>query len=947
MSNHYKGLTEEEVVASRRKFGSNILTPPQKESGWERLMTVFRHPISQIMAALTILALVFTILYAFGWQPLQLENVPLIPSVMAVATIVIILIGYLGGFNDPLFKILISAFILSMGISLYEYEYDNEPFSTFYDSLGIVVALFLATGVSYVLEKKNEKVFQSLNEVNDETLVKVIRNDNVTQVERKNIVVGDVVLLETGEEVPADCLLLDSLNLIVNESSLTGELQTTKTTNPERFNKEATYPSNHILKGTVINDGFCTAEVIRVGDATEAGKVFVAAQVREGKTTPLTFKLNRLSKWITWISAIIAVLILIGRIIVYADNNDIVFSLSDDGLRFIKYLLQTVMIAVTLIVVAVPEGLPMSVSLSLAFSMRKLMRENTLPRTMHACETMGATSVICTDKTGTLTQNSMSVVDFKHEDLPPLLIQQLIALNSTANIDFSDEKQYKVVGNPTEGALLELLYDLGINYQIIREQSEIIDRLPFSTENKYMASIITEDDKNSKLLLVKGAPEILMSISDLDIRKRKEYTELLESYQKKGMRTLALAYKHLSESDVHFVDGKLSWKHLSFAGIVAIADPVRTDVPEAIGNCLKAGIDVKIVTGDNAKTAAEIGKEVGLLDEVEQETVIMTGTQFEQASDEELKNRISTLKILSRARPQDKERLVRLLRKNGEVVAVTGDGTNDAPALNAADVGLSMGDGTAVAKEASDMTILDNSFHTISDAVMWGRSLYKNIQRFIMYQMTINLIACIIVLVGAFMGTESPLTVPQMLWVNLIMDTFAAIALASLPPDNSVMSEKPRKVNESIVSKKMLANIFITGGVMTVVLFIMLLRLEHADVLSFKDLFFTKYGAYDGLSRYEQALFFTSFVMLQYWNMFNAKAFMTGKTAFANFKSSRGFTSIALIIFLGQVFIVQLGYDMFNVAPLKIVDWIIIVSASSIILLGEEMLRIFNKLIYR
>lgn len=944
MSNHYTGLTSEEVIASRQKYGANVLTPPEKEKWWEKLLEVFRHPISIFMGALLILSLVFTILYAFGWHPIQLENMLVIPVIMLISTVIIILIGYLGGFNDPLFKILISAFILSMGISLYEYEYDGEPFSTFYDSLGIVAALFLATGVSYLLEKKNEKVFQSLNEVNDETLVKVIRDDNVTQVPRKDIVVGDVVVLEGGEEVPADCLLLESLNLIVNESSLTGELQTAKTADPARFNKEATYPSNHILKGTIVNDGFCKAEVMRVGDATEAGKVFVAAQVREGKTTPLTHKLNRLSNWITWLSAIIALLILVGRIIVYADNNEIVFSLNEDGLRFIKYVLQTIMIAVTLIVVAVPEGLPMSVSLSLAFSMRKLMKENTLPRTMHACETMGATSVICTDKTGTLTQNRMSVADIRLENIPKQLIHQLIALNSTANLDLSDKEHFKVVGNPTEGALLAWLYEQDVNYLSLREQFKVIDRLPFSTENKYMATLALDETGKKNMLLVKGAPEIIMAYSDIDSPTADEYKSLLQSYQKRGMRTLAFAYKETDVDETPFKNGKLSLRDLNFAGVVAIADPVRAEVPDAIRNCVDAGIDVKIVTGDNAATAAEIGHQVGLLSDGDTETTVMTGTQFEQTSDEELIKSIRQLKILSRARPNDKERLVRLLRKSGEVVAVTGDGTNDAPALNAADVGLSMGDGTAVAKEASDMTILDNSFHTITDAVMWGRSLYKNIQRFIMYQMTINVIACIIVLVGAFMGMESPLTVPQMLWVNLIMDTFAAIALASLPPDISVMSEKPRKVNESIVSKPMMANIFGIGILMTALLLWILYKMEHASVGSMNELFTLSVGNYDGLDRHEQALFFTTFVMLQYWNMFNAKAFMTGKSAFTNSGKSRGFMAIALVIFIGQLLIVQLGYDMFNVMPMNAADWLFIIVSTSFVLWFGELIRFFHRI---
>jgi len=863
---------------------------------------------------------------------------------LLTATILIIIVGFFGGFKDPLYRILIVVFVLSIGISVYEDLWAGEGSSTYFEPIGIIVALLLATGVAFFLERNNEKTFQSLNEVNDDTLVKVIRNDHVSQVPRRDIVVGDIVILETGEEVPADCELLEALNLIVNESSLTGELQAEKTTDATAFDHEATYPSNHIMKGTTLIEGYCTARVLHVGDATESGRVFVAAQVDEGAPTPLSEKLNRLAGWITKASYLIAALIIVGRVVVYAFmSDDTDFSTTDDWLDFITFVLHTVMIAVTLIVVAVPEGLPMSVTLSLAFSMRKLMKQHTLPRTMHACETMGAAGVICTDKTGTLTQNQMRVAETRlAPDVSADLLGEMLAVNTTANLDLQPTG-VKSVGNPTEGALLLWLHDRGTDYRIIRESVAVVDRLPFSTFLKYMATIVRSEVTGRPMLYVKGAPEMVLALSALSEKERQAYEELLQDYQSKGMRTLGLAYIEIGDDRQVFVDGRLAVEGLRFAGIFAISDPVRTEVPQAIRSCLDAGIQVKIVTGDTPGTAREIGRQIGLWTDADGEGQWLTGTDFAAMSDDELLGRVQDLKILSRARPNDKERLVRLLKRCRLVVAVTGDGTNDAPALNAADVGLSMGDGTAVAKEASDMTILDNSFSTIANAVMWGRSLYKNIQRFIMFQMTINVVACLVVLIGAFVGRESPLTVTQMLWVNLIMDTFAAIALASLPPSPEVMLEKPRRLTESIISREMAWSIFGVGGLFTVLLTALLLFLEHADIRSVSDLLTEHYGAYDGLSPYELTLFFTTFVMLQFWNMFNAKAFMTGRSAFSHLSECRGFMFIAVIILVGQVFIVELGGAMFNVTHLNCADWTaVILTTSTVLWIGEGVRRIGN-----
>lgn len=941
LKHHYTGLTDAQVLESRQKYGVNVLTPPDKETLWDVLKETCTHWIVISMFALIVVSAIAAGVLCGGMGSIIWS----MPAIIAFATVLILIVGFFGGFEDPLFKILIMAFVLSIGISIYEFVWVGAGFKTFFEPIGIIVALVLATSIAFFLERRNEKTFQSLNEANDDTLVKVIRNNNVCQVPRKDIVVGDIVLLESGEEIPADCELLESLNLSVNESSLTGELQAAKTTNPELFDKEATYASNLIMKGTIILEGYCTAKVLAVGDMTESGKVFEAAQVDEGGSTPLSEELDGLADLITKASYVFAALIIIGRLFIYFYEGNADFATGDGWVGFITYVLNTIMIAVTLIVVAVPEGLPMSVTLSLAFSMRKLMKEHTLPRTMHSCETMGATSVICTDKTGTLTQNQMQVADTKLSEVSEDFFAEMIAMNTTADLDISDKNSAKVIGNPTEGALLLWLKSKGVDYLSIRENVEIIDRLPFSTENKYMATVVKSVSKGGMYVFVKGAPEILLGMSDISEADKEAYCTDLLNYQNKAMRTLGLAYAEVKEGKKVIENGKLNVNGLTFVGVFAISDPIRKEVPAAIKECLNAGVQVKIVTGDTSGTAKEIGRQIGLWNEQDTDKNILTGSEFAALSDEELKDRIVDIKILSRARPNDKERLVKLLKQRGQVVAATGDGTNDAPALNAADVGLSMGDGTAVAKEASDMTILDNSFSTIANAVMWGRSLYKNIQRFLLFQLTVNVTACFLVLVGAFMGTESPLTVTQMLWINLIMDTFAAIALASLPPSRRVMENKPRDRNASILSKSMRIEILGVGFFFFFLLVAMLYIFEHGEYTSMRDLFLNLHiGERDGLSTYELTLLFTTFVMTHFFYLFNARAFETGRSAL-HFKGCNGLLTIVAIILIGQIAMVEVPglQQFFNVEGLKLIDWIIIIVGSSLVLWVREIWHLLTK----
>ena len=889
---HYIGLTDAEVLESRKKYGVNILTPPEKEPLWKQ---------------------------------------------------------FLEKFTDPLIIILMIAGVLSIGISFYEYFGLNEGFTVFFEPIGIFVAILLATGLAFYFELKADKEFAILNQVNDDELVEVIRNGNATQIPKKDVVVGDIVIINTGAEVPADGELLECVSLNVDESTLTGEPMCHKSVDEKDFDPDATYPTNHVLKGTKVMEGHGIFRVTAVGDKTESGKVFVAAQIDDSVKTPLNEQLDGLSDLITKLSYGFAVLVVVGRLLIYFLGDN-----SMEWAHITAYVLQTLMIAVTLIVVAVPEGLPMAVTLSLAYSMRRMLKTNNLVRKMHACETMGATTVICTDKTGTLTQNQMSVEETQFyglanqalgTDETSRLIKEGIALNSTASLDLSNPDKPVVLGNPTEGALLLWLRNNGIDYRNLKDDANIVEELPFSTERKYMATVVESAQLGGKkILYVKGAPEIIRSLCK-QIDKNVNIADIdkqLTDYQNRAMRTLGFAYQVLNDSDMAIADGKVIAENLTFMGIVAIADPVRKDVPAAVQKCMAAGINVKIVTGDTPGTAKEIGRQIGLWTKKDSDSAIITGAEFEKLSDDELDKKVLELKIIARARPMDKKRLVESLQRNNQVVAVTGDGTNDAPALKAAHVGLSMGDGTSVAKEASDITIIDNSFSSICRAVMWGRSLYQNIQRFLLFQLTVNVAACFIVLVGAFMGTESPLTVTQMLWVNLIMDTFGAMALASLPPSQSVMKDKPRDRKAFILTKPMMKDILGVGGFFFLLLVVFLYIFQHTEITQMTDLLHCKLGETNGLSPYEQTLLFSIFVWTHLWYMFNTRSFETGKSFF-QLKMSKEFFTIVAIIFIGQVVIVEGLYDFFNCTPMKLMDWVIIVVLSSLVLWARELWHLLTK----
>lgn len=891
---HYTGLTAREVAQSRSKYGENVLTPPAKAPLW---------------------------------------------------------LQFLDKFRDPLIIILLIAGALSILISCYEYFGLGDGPTVFFEPVGIFVAIMLATGLSFYFEYQADKEFAILNKVNDDEPVEVIRDSNTTLIPRREVVVGDIVVINTGEEIPADGELIEATLLNVDESTLTGEPMCAKTTVASEFDSQATFPSNHVMKGTKVMEGHGVMRVIAIGDHTEQGKVFEAVQIDNSVKTPLDEQLDGLGRLVAKLSYCVGAGIIIGRILMYFLSPSYV---QFEWLPFIAYLLQTLMIAVTLVVVSVPEGLPMAVTLSLAYSMRRMLKTNNLVRKMHACETMGATTVICTDKTGTLTQNQMRVdsLQLYGLDEKSSAVAESMALNSTAQLDFTDPDCPSVLGNPTEGALLLWLYEHGTDYRELRENSTIVDQLPFNTERKYMATVVDSAlMPGRRILYVKGAPEIVFAMCRTmgEGATRERIENQLLDYQNHAMRTLGFAFQMLDKDDVAISNGRVTATRLHFIGITAIADPVRSDVPDAIKECLDAGINIKIVTGDTPSTAREIGRQIGLWTTADSDRNIMTGPEFAALNDEQLLQRVHELKIIARARPMDKKRLVETLQRLNQVVAVTGDGTNDAPALRAAHVGLSMGDGTSVAKEASDITIIDNSFSSIGKAVMWGRSLYQNIQRFLLFQLTVNVTACLIVLIGAFMGTESPLTVTQMLWINLIMDTFAAMALASLPPSESVMHDRPRDRHAFILTRPMYGEIVGVGGLFFVLLFFFLLVFKHADISSLSDMLslnylqlFAGFGTLtfwtEGhLTAYELTLLFTIFVMTHFFYLFNARAFETGRSAL-HFGGCKGLITIVVIIFAGQVLMVEtpILQDFFNVVSLSLKDWGTIIIGSSLVLWVRE-----------
>ena len=853
------GLTSEQVEASRRQHGRNLLTPPKRPSIWR--------------------------LYAEKYK-------------------------------DPIIRILLIAALFSLGIGIYENEY--------VETIGILVAVFLATTIGFYFEYDAQKKFDILNALGQEELVTVIRDSQAMQVPRSELVVGDVVILEQGVEIPADGLLLEAINLQVNESSLTGEPICHKTTDEAHFDREATYPSNRVLRSSMVVDGHGCMKVDAVGDETEIGHVARHATTFTDIETPLNQQLNRLSKLINKVAFTISLLVFVAGTShgLYVYFQELMPGQPIDWAIMAATLLKWFMVTVTLIVMAVPEGLPMAVTLSLALNMRRMLRTNNLVRKLHACETMGAVTVICTDKTGTLTQNRMEVADIQSDHHFEEQLAENMAVNSTALLEEGSEGQG--IGNPTECALLN-----GKNYSEYREKAPLTSQLTFSTERKYMATLVTSSVNQRRMLYVKGAPEVILELCQISTDQQQQIEAILKEYQAGAMRTLAFAHREIGENEGTDCLALAQQGRLTLEGICAIMDPVRPEVPSAVKNCHDAGIHVKMVTGDNAGTAIEIAKRIGLWTESDREEQVITGAAFAALSDEEALNRIASIKVMSRARPMDKQRFVKLLQEKGAVVAVTGDGTNDVPALNRAQVGLSMGSGTSIAKEASDITLIDDSFRSIATAVMWGRSLYKNIQRFLAFQLTISLTALAISMVGSFLDTDIPLTVTQILWINLIVDTFASLALSTIPPSADVMKEQPRKSSDFILSRFVKKSVGITAGIFFAVLLGILF-------------YFNRWGN-NTISLHDLTVFFTFFVMLQFWNLMNARVLGSHQSAFSQLLNCKGLLFVMSMILIGQILIVEFGGKVFRTEPLDITTWLTIVAGSSLVLWIGEIVRYIQR----
>ena len=866
------GLTDEQVKQSREQHGKNVLTPPQRTSLWKL---------------------------------------------------------YLDKYRDPIIQILLVAAFVSLILAFIE--------KNFMETIGIFVAVFLATTVGFYFERDAAKKFNLLTALSEEQPVKVRRNGKVMEIPRHDVVVGDVVLVEVGDEVPADGELIVCNDLQINESTLTGEPVTEKSL---EGGGDGAYPRNVILRSTMVMNGRGEFVVTAVGDATEIGKVAKKSTEQTSVETPLHMQLDKLAKMISKVGSVVSVAAFFIFLIHDILTNPVWGG--KDYFYMAEIVLKYFMMAVTLIVMAVPEGLPMAITLSLALNMRRMLKSNNLVRKLHACETMGAVTVICTDKTGTLTQNKMQVSALELKQGDGALLDTAIALNSTAELNDG-----KPIGNPTESALLLWLDAQGKDYEELRKQVNVLKQLPFSTERKMMATLAEVDGET--YLFVKGAPEIVMKKCIIEDRMQRQSAEELDEWQHKAMRTLAFAYKKIeasimrtSRTSTAEVVALLDANDLQLQAIAAIADPIRPDVPAAVQECRHAGIEVKVVTGDTAATALEIGKQIGVFED-EPENIgadgsmtsldqqMITGEQWEALSDEEAYERAKDIRVMSRARPTDKQRLVAMLQKRGEVVAVTGDGTNDAPALHYAHVGLSLGSGTSVAKEASDMTLLDDSFKSIANAVMWGRSLYRNLQRFLFFQLVVNVAALLLVLGGSVIGTEMPLTVTQILWVNLIMDTFAALALASLPPSHEVMKDKPRKASDFIINKSIGFGILFCGSVFFLVMFALLVYCERRGK--------------GGVDVHELTMFFTTFVMIQFWNLFNAKALMSHHTAFRHFLKDKGMILVLVLVLVGQWIIVTFGGEMFRTTPLSLHEWLLIIGSTSVVLWVGELWRAFKRMI--
>lgn len=812
--------------------------------------------------------------------------------------------------TEPMLVMLIFAAIITLAVNITRYFTGGEY--NFLECVGIFAAIALSVVITIITEGKSAKAFEALNKINEDTLIKVIRNGEPQLITQKEIVVGDIIMIETGDKIVADGRLFSSNDLSVDESALTGESLPVK--KDAEFVCQKSTPvaerANMLYSGCFVSAGNGQMLVTGVGNDTEFGQIAQELSSIEKTTTPLQEKLDKLGKQITVLGASAAAIVFAIEVLQFVMNGQLNLDTVSDA--FIT--------SIVLIVAAVPEGLPTIVAVSLALNIIKMSKENALVKKMIACETIGCVNIICSDKTGTLTENRMTVQKIytggeliDPEQLKDEMLLKNYCINSNANIS-EEDGSWSFIGNPTEGSLLAAAAKAGVDYQELRQAADIVRVFPFSSQNKDMSTIVRENGK--EILYVKGNPEKIISLcTGISEEEKEKNFHLMEEFQNKAGRLLAFTHKEL-EGQYNDEEQDEVEQGLIYDGFVVISDPLSPDVYESIRNCRSAGIEVKMLTGDNIRTARAIANELHMLDDAH---IAVEAADIEKLTDEELKEALKKIQVIARSTPLVKMRVVKLLKEQGNVVAVTGDGINDAPAIKHADVGIAMGiAGTDVTKEASDMVLLDDSFSTIIKAVQWGRGIYENFKRFIQFQLTVNVSSVVVVICSILAGFSAPFTALELLWINIIMDGPPALTLGLEPIRPDLLKHKPTRRNENIISKKMLLRIFVNGIFISVIF-----MLQH-----FKNFL--------GAAPEEEAtVLFTLFVLFQLFNAFNCRE-LDDTPMFKNLLKNKLMLGVFLLVLILQGIITQFGAAVFETVPLSAAMWgKMLLTAFTVIILNE------------
>lgn len=812
--------------------------------------------------------------------------------------------------TEPMLVMLIFAAIITLAVNITRYFTGGEY--NFLECVGIFAAIALSVVITIITEGKSAKAFEALNKINEDTLIKVIRNGEPQLITQKEIVVGDIIMIETGDKIVADGRLFSSNDLSVDESALTGESLPVK--KDAEFVCQKSTPvaerANMLYSGCFVSAGNGQMLVTGVGNDTEFGQIAQELSSIEKTTTPLQEKLDKLGKQITVLGASAAAIVFAIEVLQFVMNGQLNLDTVSDA--FIT--------SIVLIVAAVPEGLPTIVAVSLALNIIKMSKENALVKKMIACETIGCVNIICSDKTGTLTENRMTVQKIytggeliDPEQLKDEMLLKNYCINSNANIS-EEDGSWSFIGNPTEGSLLAAAAKAGVDYQELRHAADIVRVFPFSSQNKDMSTIVRENGK--EILYVKGNPEKIISLcTGISEEEKEKNFHLMEEFQNKAGRLLAFAHKEL-EGQYNDEEQDEVEQGLIYDGFVVISDPLSPDVYKSIRNCRSAGIEVKMLTGDNIRTARAIANELHMLDD---DHIAVEAADIEKLTDEELKEALKKIQVIARSTPLVKMRVVKLLKEQGNVVAVTGDGINDAPAIKHADVGIAMGiAGTDVTKEASDMVLLDDSFSTIIKAVQWGRGIYENFKRFIQFQLTVNVSSVVVVICSILAGFSAPFTALELLWINIIMDGPPALTLGLEPIRPDLLKHKPTRRNENIISKKMLLRIFVNGIFISVIF-----MLQH-----FKNFL----GA---VPEEEATVLFTLFVLFQLFNAFNCRE-LDDTPMFKNLLKNKLMLGVFLLVLILQGIITQFGAAVFETVPLSAAMWgKMLLTAFTVIILNE------------